>query len=146
MTQTEYQHWIEYVNENYLPFPANLLRDMSNWQHRSMLAKALVRAKQYAPAIELFQSIVDIKVNVEEDGGSLSEVEDKVWCLWELAISLWRTTGNRSEAAKYMEEAITLIETYPQPFNVLDKQEVLHEIQEFLLVTSTEKVVISEVE
>lgn len=78
MTQEDYQYWMEYVNQNYFPFPSILVRDMSNWRHRSMLARALVRANQYAPAIELFQSIIDITVNVEEeDCISLSEVEDR---------------------------------------------------------------------
>ncbi len=70
---------------------------------------------------------------------SLSEVEDKVWCLQELAITLWCTTGSRSEALKYMEEAKTLIATYPEQFNFMDKYEVWREIQDFIFFTSKRK-------
>ena len=141
LTQEEYQQWIEHVRENYFPLPDLTVNDMNDWRNRSVLARALVRAKKYAPAIELFKSIVDINVNTEEkDCFSLSEVEDKMWCLQELAITLWRTTGKRSEALKYMEEAIMLIVTYPRQFNFMDKCEVWREIQDFIFFTSKGKV------
>jgi tetratricopeptide (TPR) repeat protein len=113
------------VRENYFPLPDIIVENMSNWRKRSVLARALVRVGKYAPAIELFQSILEIDVNIEgKDCFSLSEVEDKVWCLKELAICLWHTTGKRSEALKYMEESITLIVTYLSQFNFMDRCEV----------------------
>jgi tetratricopeptide (TPR) repeat protein len=122
LTQEEYQQWIKHVRENYFSLPDVVVKEMSNWRNRSVLARALVRAKKYAPAIELFKSILEVDVNIEEkDCFSLSEVEDKVWCLKELAMTLWRTTGKRSKALKYMEEAITLIATYPSHFNFMDR-------------------------
>lgn len=88
----------------------------------------------------MFKSIVNINANTEEkDCFSLSEVEDKVWCLQELAITLWRTTGKRSEALKYMEKALTLIVTYPMQFNFMDRCEVWREIQDFIFFTSKGK-------
>lgn len=140
MTPKEYQYWIEHVRKNYLSLPDITIKDMSNWRHRSVLAKALARTGEYKPAIELFQSILDITVNGnEDDDSSLSDVEDKVWCLKELAIILWRTTGSRKEAIQFMEEATKLLTTYPQQFTFLDKCEVWREIQEFIYFTSKGK-------
>jgi tetratricopeptide (TPR) repeat protein len=140
LTQREYQQWIKHIRENYFSLPDVVVNDMTNWRNRSVLARALVRAKKYAPAIELFQSILEINVNIEEkDCFSLSEVEDKVWCLKELAICLWHTTGKRSEALQYMKEAMMLIATYPSQFNFMDRCEVWREIQDFIFFTSKGK-------
>lgn len=140
LTQEEYKQWIDHVRENSFPLPETTVNDMNNWRNRSILARALVRAKKYAPAIELFKSIIDININTEEkDCFTLSEVEDKVWCLQELAISLWHTTGKRGEALKYMEEALALIVKYPRQFNFMDRCEVWREIQDFIFFTSKGK-------
>lgn len=140
LTQEEYKQWIDHVRENSFPLPENTVNDMNNWRNRSILARALVRAKKYAPAIELFKSIIGININTEEeDCFTLSEVEDKVWCLQELAISLWHTTGKRGEALKYMEEALALIVKYPRQFNFMDRCEVWREIQDFIFFTSKGK-------
>ncbi|MEN6411939.1 MAG: hypothetical protein ABFC84_04115 [Veillonellales bacterium] len=140
LTQKEYQAWIEYVRENHFPLSDIVVDDINNWRNRSVLARALVRVKKYAPAIELFKSILDVEIHTEEkDCFRLSEVEDKVWCLQELALSVWRTIGNRSEALTYMEEALTLIATYPTQFNFLDRCEVWREIQGFIFFTSKGK-------
>ena len=140
LTQEEYQQWIKYVRENYFSLHDVIVKDISNWRHRSMLARALMRIGEYEPAIELFKSVVDIDVNTEEkDCFTLSEVEDKVWCLKELAICLWCTTGKRSEALKYMEEALTLIANYPSQFKFMDRREVWSEIQDFIFFTSKRK-------
>lgn len=140
LTQEEYQYWIEYVNKNYFPLPDITVKDMSNWRHRSVLARALARAREYGPAMELFQSIAAITVDSEEENWSgLSEVEDKAWCLKEMAVILWRTTGSRKEAVPYMEQARVLIETHPQQFQFLNRWEVWREIQEFIFFTSKGK-------
>lgn len=140
LTQEEYKQWIDHIRENYFPLPEMTVNNMNNWRNRSILARALVRAKKYAPAIELFKSIIDININTEEkDCFTLSEVEDKVWCLQELAISLWHTTGKRGEALKYLEEALTLIAKYPRQFNFMDRCEVWREIQDFIFFTSKGK-------
>lgn len=104
------------------------------------MARALVRAKKYEPAIELFKSVVEINVSTEAtDRFTLSEVEDKTWCLKELAVCLWHTTGKRSEALKYLDKALTLIATYPNQFNLMDKHEVWRESQDFIFFTSKGK-------
>lgn len=139
LTQEEYQYWIYHINTNYFPLPDIIVKDMSDWRKRSTLARALVRIGEYTPAIVLFKSIIGIDVNKEKDFSGLSEIEDKVWCLQELAIILWRTTGNRGEALTYTQKAVTLIATYPQQFNFLDKDEVWCEIQDFIFFLSKEK-------
>ncbi len=140
LTKEEYQYWIEHINKNHFPLPAVIVKNISNWRNRSVLARALVRSREYIPAIELFRSIIDITVHDEEENCfSFSEVEDKTWCLQELAIILWRTSGDREQALKYMEEAIRLIATYPEQFNFMDKHEVWREIQEFIFFTSKGK-------
>lgn len=140
LTQEEYQYWIEYVRENHFSLHDVIVKDITNWRHRSMLARALVRTGEYEPAIILFKSIVGIKISTEEkDCFTLSEVEDKVWCLQELAICLWRTTGKRNEALKCLEEALTLITKYPSQFNFMDRHEVWREIQDFIFFTSKRK-------
>ncbi len=137
LTQEEYQHWIEHVREKHFPLADVVVNDINNWRNRSVLARALVRAKKYEPAIELFKSVLDVNVSTEEkDCFTLSEVEDKVWCLQELALCLWHTTGKRSEILKYLEEAIILIAIYPIQFNFMDKHEVWREIQDFIFFTS----------
>lgn len=140
LTQEEYQYWIDDINKNHFPLPDVVVKDISNWRNRSILARALVRAKKYAPAIELFKSILDVDVDTEEkDCFSLSEIEDKFWCLQELGICLWHTTGRRSEALPYLQEALLLINRYPQQFNFMDKCEVWYEIQDFIFFTSRKK-------
>ncbi|MEG6585422.1 hypothetical protein [Dendrosporobacter sp. 1207_IL3150] len=140
MTYKEYQEWIDYINRYHFPLADSVVQDMNNWRNISILARALVRAKKYAPAIELFKSIIEVNINHEEkDCFNLSEVEDKVWCLQELAISLWHTTGKRGEALKYVEEALTIIAKYPRQFNFLDRCEVWREIQDFIFFTSKGK-------
>jgi tetratricopeptide (TPR) repeat protein len=140
LTQEEYQQWIEIVRENYFPLPDIIVENMSNWRNRSVLARALVRTKKYAPAIELFQSILEVDVNTEEkDCFSLSEVEDKVWCLQELAICVWKVTGKRSEALPYLQEALLFINRYPKQFNFMDRREVWKKIQDFIFFTSKGK-------
>lgn len=140
LTQKEYQEYIEHVRKNHFPLPDVVVKDINNWRHRSVVARALVRAKKYEPAIEMFKSVIGININMEEkDCFTLSEVEDKTWCLQELALCLWYTTGKRSEALKYMEEALTWIATYPSQFNFMDKHEVWREIQDFIFFTSKGK-------
>lgn len=140
LTKKEYQGWIEYIRENHFPLPDVVVRDINNWRNRSVVARALVRAKKYAPAIELFKSVLNVDVIMEEmDCFTLSEVEDKVWCLQELAICLWHTTGKRSEALMYLTEALLLIAAYPSQFNFMDKCEVWREIQDFIFFTSKRK-------
>ena len=140
LTQGEYQQWIKHIRENYFSLPDVVVKDMTNWRNRSVLARALVRAKEYAPAIELFKSIVDISINTEEkDCFTLSEVEDKVWCLQELAICVWKVTGKRSEALSYLQEALLFINRYPKQFNFMDRCEVWGEIHGFIFFTSKGK-------
>lgn len=140
LTQKEYQEYIEQVRENHFPLPDVVVRDINNWRNRSILARALVRIGKYEPAMELFKSVVNIDINTEEkDCFTLSEVEDKVWCLQELAICLWRTTGKRSEALKYLKEALALLAMYPSQFNFMDKGKVWREIQDFIFFTSKRK-------
>lgn len=93
LTQKEYQDWIEYVREKYFPLPDALVKDINNWRHRSILARALVRTKKYKPAIELFKSVSDVDIRTDEkECFTLSEVEDKVWCLqsWQFAYGILR--------------------------------------------------------
>lgn len=140
LTQKEYQEYIEYVRKNHFPLPDGVVKDINNWRNRSILARALVRAKKYKPAIELFNSVVEINISTEvTDSFTLSEVEDKTWCLKELAVCLWHTTGKRSETLKYLDKALTLIATYPSQFNFMDKLEVWREIQDFIFFTSKGK-------
>lgn len=140
LTQTEYAYWIEYVRKNHFPLPNVVVKDIDNWRHRSVVARALVRAKKYAPAIELFKSVIDTNVSTErKDCFTLSEVEDKVWCLQELAVCLWYTMGKRSEVITYLTEALLLIAAYPSQFNLMDKCEVWREIQDFIFFTSKRK-------
>jgi tetratricopeptide (TPR) repeat protein len=114
---------------------------MSNWRNRSVLARALVRAGEYEPAIILFESIVDINVNIEVDCSGLPEVEDKVWCLQELAVIVWRITRKRKKSMDYLREAIQLLTLYPQQFHFLDKYEAWREMQNFILFISPKKVI-----
>lgn len=140
LTREEYQYWIDDINKKHFPLPDVVVKDVSNWRNRSILARTLVRTGEYAPAIELFKSIIDIDIHTEEkDCFSLSEVEDKVWCLQELAIILWRTTGKRKEALLYCQEALLFIDRYPKQFNFMDKCEVWSEIQDFIFFTSKKK-------
>jgi len=136
LTQDEYQYWIDEIKKTYTNLPDRLINDMSNWRNRSTMARFLVILEKNIPAIELFKSVLDIKVNEEEDCFNLSEVEDKVWCLKDLAIALWHTTGNREEGIQYLEEAKALITAYPRQFDFLDKDEQWNEIQAFMLFTS----------
>lgn len=139
LTQEEYQYWIDEIKKTYTNLPDGLVNDMSNWRNRSTLARFLVITGKAVPAIELFKSVLDVEMTEEKDCFSLSEVEDKVWCLQELAIILWHTTRKRSDSLKYMEEALTLIAIYPKQFNFLDKCEVWREIQDFIFFTSKGK-------
>ena len=140
LTQTEYQYWIEYLQATNFPVPKLVIQDMSNWRHCSILARALVRAGKCEPAIELFKSVLDIEVDAKEaDCFTLTEMEDKVWCLKELAICIWKVTEKRSEALPYLEEALTLITKYPTQFNFLDRCEVWREIQDFIFFTTKRK-------
>ncbi|SFM28569.1 hypothetical protein [Pelosinus propionicus] len=141
LTQEEYQQWIADVRENHFPLSEIIVADMNNWRHRSILARALFRVRKYAPAIELFKSIIDVEVNTEEkDCFTLSEVEDKVWCLTELAMCLWKVTRKRKEALSYCREALLFIDRYPNQFNFMDKCEVWSEIQDFIFFTSKKKI------
>ncbi len=84
LTQQVYQDWIEYIRKNHFSLPDIVVKDINNWRNRAVLARGLVRAKKYDAAIELFKSIVDVNICMEEkDCFTLSEVEDKVWCLRE---------------------------------------------------------------
>jgi tetratricopeptide (TPR) repeat protein len=141
LTQEEYQKWIKHIRENYFSLPDVVVKEMSNWRNRSVLARALVRAKKYAPAIKLFKSILEVEVNTTEgkDCFSLSEVEDKVWCLKELAMCVWKVTGKRSTALPYLKEALLLLNRYPKQFNFMDRCEVWREIQDFIFFTSKGK-------
>lgn len=140
LTQKEYKDWIEYIRQNHFPLPAIVVEDINNWRNRAVLARALVRAKKYDLAIELFKSIIHVDIYIEEkDCFTLSEVEDKVWCLQELALCLWHTEGKRCEALKYLKEALTLLTIYPNQFNFIDKCKVWCEIQDFIFFTSKRK-------
>jgi tetratricopeptide (TPR) repeat protein len=141
LTQEEYQYWIDEVKKTYPNLPDGLINDMLNWRNRSTLARFLIILGKNVPAIELFKSVLDIEVHEEEDCVSLSEVEDKVWCLKDLAIVLWHTTGKREEGIQYLEEAKALIMAYPGQFDFLKKDEEWDEIQNFMIFTSKEAII-----
>jgi tetratricopeptide (TPR) repeat protein len=141
LTQEKYQQWIDDIRESHFPLPDVVIKDMNNWRHRSILARALFRVKKYQSAIELFKSILDVEINTEEpECFNLSEVEDRVWCLMELAMCLWKVTGKRREALVYCHEALVFIDRYPKQFNFMDKREVWSQIQDFIFFTSRNKV------
>ena len=133
MTNDEYQQYVEYATENYIKIPRFLVCDCSNWRHRSTLARFLFREEQFIPAIDLFKSIVDIEIdNNDVESGDL---ENKVWCLTELSISMWQYQQNLEKALMYIDMAIELMNSYKYKFDFVVRGEVWRSRWEILKVS-----------
>lgn len=107
LTRDEYRYWVDYAHDNYVGMPKTLYQDETQLMHRATLGKQLMRLKKYLPAIELFKTVVDVKID-EADPEFRDVIEQKVWCLQELAMAIWRETGNAGEALTYAEKAWNL--------------------------------------
>ncbi len=105
MDKKEYAKWIDYISNNDSTPPTTIMDNYDDWKHRENAAKWLVKLKQFIPAIELFKTVIDIEPK------NIEELEDKVWALWWLGISIWKETKNADEALKYTDMALKLAES-----------------------------------
>ena len=128
MNDATFNYWVQYVRKKYIPIPDALIKNLSDVSSRSLIARALIRVGQCAPAIELLKTIADEPVNIKKpDEFALSNVEDQAWCLWELAKLIWLTEANAASSLCYLERAIQLSDDYPYKFYFIVRGEVWYD-------------------
>ena len=135
MKKEDYQHWVKYIQRQYMQIPDFLIADQENWRNRSILARALTRQQQYEPARELFQTIVPIRPQrTGENGTKLSEIEDKAICLISLALLLQlELPYDQDEVRSYLEEVKRYLKQYPEEFQFFTVAEMEKEIETAVL-------------
>lgn len=125
LTPEQYNQWIEEIRVYHFPLPEILVGDMNNWRNRSIVARALVRTKKYEQAIVIFKTLLDVEVNLQIDELSFfTEVEDKTWCLLELASCLWKMEKERDEILNCCFEVLAIVETNKQQFTLVNENEL----------------------
>lgn len=134
MNLENYLQYVDFAVKNHIP--RNLIDNYLDWQHRSILARFLFRNGQLAPAIDLFKSIVDIKVDLKnEDNNCPSDLEVKVWCLNELALAIWSYEKNAPQSLKFLDMAIELMNAYSFKFHFVCRGEVWRDRWKILKAT-----------
>ena len=109
MTQEQFHKLVHFVMDSPAKPPETLfIGGMDNWHARARLAHflAMKGIDKQDEALELFHSIVDVKVN--ED--SAEDVEEKVFALQRLS-SLCKERNEDDDALRYIDMAIELAES-----------------------------------
>ncbi|TWH49276.1 hypothetical protein [Sporomusa sp. KB1] len=133
----EYLNHVQYITNSHPQILRSLIENYFDWRSRSRLARWLLRVGQLVPAIDLFKTIVSVKViETPEDACILSETEDKVWCMMELGQAIWQHEKNAEQALRYIGQAINMAQAYPWKFNFVVRGELLRHRWEILQASS----------
>jgi tetratricopeptide (TPR) repeat protein len=119
----EFDQWVDYVTEKY-PIPRLLFKKgIDDWKSRVTLARALSRQKinRLEPAIELFNSIIDIDVEEPDD------IENKAWALQDLGKCIWILEKDAIKALKYISMSIGLAESIQDRFSFVERGELWYD-------------------
>lgn len=121
MDKKEFDKWVNYVAEKGMQIPNVLIkRGVDDWQTRILLARTLSRkgVEKLEPAIDLFYSILDVKVTEPED------VENKAWSLYDLGMCIWSVEKDATKALKYVDMSIQLAESIQDDFVHINRGEL----------------------
>lgn len=122
MTSTEYKYWVNFATKNYIKIPAVLVHNYLDWRHRSILGRYLLRAGERIAAIKVLRSVIGIPISqYRDDNRDLSEIEDQVWCLQDLAAAVWAEEKNETQALAYLDEALKLADSYSYKFYFVER-------------------------
>ena len=145
MNINEYQTLVQWVQEVHFDIPTALVQDYSNWRHRSRLARCLIRIGNVRPAIELLKSIINESITMNQNEEvEMSETEDKIWCLMDLAQAIFQCEKDAEQALIYVDEAIRLAQNYPLSFLFVVRGELLQLRWSFLCALGNEKLACKE--
>lgn len=140
MNNNEYQALVQWVQEIHFDIPKALVQDYSNWRHRSRLARCLLRVGNVQPAIALLKSIAKESISMERNEEvEMSETEDKIWCLMDLAQAIFQCEEDVEHAFLHVNEAIRLAQNYPLAFQFVVRGELLQNRWYFLCALGKEK-------
>jgi tetratricopeptide (TPR) repeat protein len=140
MNNNEYQALVQWVQEFHFDIPKALVQDYSNWRHRSRLARCLLRVGNVRPAIVLLKSIAKESISMERNNGvEMSETEDKIWCLMDLAQAIFQCEKDAEHALVHVNEAVRLAQNYPMVFQFVVRGELLQLRWSFLCAVGKER-------
>lgn len=150
MTRAEYQKWVDYAvqNQTYAHIPARLIDNYADWHHRSFLGRYLLRAGQPLIAIKVLRSVInrDVPLN-SKNGDVMSDTENIIWCLQDLAAAVFRCEHAPEVALEYLEKAISLANRYNPELEFVVRGELWRDRWEILrhsgLVTEAQAEAIS---
>lgn len=124
MTHDEYAFWVNRVINGKLPIPRRIIEDYSNWSHRAILVRALLRNGYLAPAAELISGITNVELATEDEDYA-SDLEQKIACLTDLAEASWILGRNAAAASEQINQAIELMQSYSGDFTYMVRGEVV---------------------
>ncbi|MFU0801488.1 MAG: hypothetical protein ACFWUE_12745 [Xylanivirga thermophila] len=102
MDRQKYSEWVDYIlSEGRIKPPRKFIEDYDRWEHRIMLGRLLAHDSQYAPAIELFESVT------YED---IEDIDQKIWALMDLGICYWLGKRDMETAIGCLDVALYLAE------------------------------------